>query len=148
MSVELSPSDLTIMIHANGAALSKSTNKKLYLIFAQCPDVPLRIRRTTWFLQSVWCGAYLPKDREPFLLELTRQMKALQPSGEAFKPVKWTNAMGKEMESAVYIHSALADAPERAALSGQLSHSSKQGCHYCEQVCKKLRHFAPKLKTC
>ena len=40
-SMQLAPSDLGIILHADGARLSQSTNKKLYLIFAQCPQLAM-----------------------------------------------------------------------------------------------------------
>jgi hypothetical protein len=106
----------------------------MYLIFVQCINIPVRLRRPIWFLQSIWVGEYLPKDREVFLVELTKQMQVLHPESDVFQPIEWTDRNGQEQSSAVFIHSVLADSPERAALSGQLAHSAAQGCIYCEQV--------------
>ena len=73
----LATSDLALLLHSDGAAISRSTSKKLYLIFMQCVNIPLHIRMPLWTLQSVWVGNDLVKDRECFLTEITRQLKVI-----------------------------------------------------------------------
>jgi len=132
--LELSGSDLAILVHADGAAISKSTSKKLYLMFIQCIDLPLRLRRSSWFLQSVWVGHLLPKDREAFLVELTQQLNELRRDSPNFNPITWRDEEGNSQSSSVTVHSVLMDSPERTAISGTKGHTSAQGCIYCEQV--------------
>ena len=62
VNMQLSESDLAVLVHADGAAISKSSKKKMYLIFVQPLDLPLRIRRPLWFLQSAWTGEHLLND--------------------------------------------------------------------------------------
>ncbi|OWA54058.1 hypothetical protein BV898_18480 [Hypsibius exemplaris] len=138
--MDLQGSDLAVLVHSDGGDLSKSTQKKLYLIFVQCMNVLWRLRRTCWFLQSIWSGLYLPKDREAFFVELTKQLTELQPGSVDYRPISWTDQNGVEQLSSVYPHSLLMDSPERAAVSGHLAHSAKQGCIYCEQVGICIRH--------
>jgi hypothetical protein len=142
--IGLTGSDLAILVHEDGAAISKSSAKKMYLMFVQCLNVPLRLRRPVWLLQSVWVGEFQPKNREAFLVELTQQMNVLQPYFNDYVPAQWTDQDRQNHISAVFIHSVLADSPERAAISDQLGHSESQRCLYCEQVfCCYLKIFFP-----
>ncbi|XP_055349775.1 uncharacterized protein LOC129596498 [Paramacrobiotus metropolitanus] len=132
--------DLVIVMHSDGAVLSKSTSKKLYLMFTQCLNVPLGLRLPIWFLHTIWAGSELPKDREPFLMELVRQIQLSQRENENFAPVCWSDCEGVTHESQILLHSYVADTPERSAVSGQLSHSAKQSCMYCLQIGVCINH--------
>ncbi|XP_055356746.1 uncharacterized protein LOC129601863 [Paramacrobiotus metropolitanus] len=131
--------DLVIVMHSDGAVLSKSTNKKLYLMFTQCLNVPLGLRLPVWFLHTIWAGSELPKDRESFLIELVNQIKICQRNDENFLPIQWSDGEN-DHQSQVVLHSYIADTPERSAVSGQLSHSAKQSCMYCLQVGLCINH--------
>ena len=132
--MNLSEEDLVIIAHSDGAAISKSTSKKLYLTYVQVVNIPLHIRMPIWSLQQVWVGEHLPKDRKCFLVEMTKQLTHVQTGNPGFEPIKWTDKNAKEIDSSAYVHSYLADSPERTAINGQLSHSAAQGCIYCLQV--------------
>ncbi|GAU87248.1 hypothetical protein RvY_00129 [Ramazzottius varieornatus] len=89
------PSDaIKLAIHANSGDFSKSTNKKMYLVFVQVLNLPVRIRRCVWHLVAVWVGENLPSDRESFLLNLTTQLRDLDENSESFQPVVWTDTFG------------------------------------------------------
>ena len=130
----LQASDLLISVHADGAAISKSTKRKMYLIFLHLLNLPVGPRQNIWPLVLIWVGENLPKDREAFLMELSLQLKNLQIGAENFQPVVWVDKNGETIRSSVYVHTIMSDTPERAALNGQLSHSAAQGCIYCTQV--------------
>ena len=132
--METDPSDIIFSVHADGAEISKSTKSKMYLMFVHVHNIPLRMRHTVWPLLLVWVGENLPKDREAFLLYLTKELRQLQRGHPSFRPIKWTGRDGTEVTSAAYVHSVFADAPERTALNGHLSHSAGEGCIYCLQV--------------
>ncbi|OQV24169.1 hypothetical protein BV898_02119 [Hypsibius exemplaris] len=138
--MDLGRTDLAILKHYDGGVFSKSTQKKLYLSFVQCANIPLRHRLPTWSLHMVWCGTDLPKDRECFIIEDTKQLKAVQSEHPGYSPVVWTDSTGATVSSSVYVHSVLADSPERSALNGQLGHTAAQGCVYCEQVAETIGH--------
>ncbi|OWA54227.1 hypothetical protein BV898_18638 [Hypsibius exemplaris] len=135
----LERNDIAILLHSDGAVINKSTAKKLYLTFLQCPNIPLNIRANHWTLVSVWVGAdwELPKDRECFLLELSKQLK---PGNPTHDPIQWTNKEKEHVSSDAYVVAYLADTPERTSLNGQLSHSAGQGCLYCLQIAECMSH--------
>ena len=136
--MDVTRKELVIIAHSDGAAISKSTAKKLYVTFVQCINIPLELRLPIWCLQSVWVGEDLPKDRECFLMELSQQLQETQIGHENFLPVEWQDTDGNPVQSSVYVHSYLADSPERTALNGQLSHSAVQGCIYCLQKAERI----------
>ncbi|OQV14460.1 hypothetical protein BV898_11302 [Hypsibius exemplaris] len=88
----------------------------------------------------VWCGTDLPKDRECFIIEDTKQLRAVQPGHAGSSPIVWKDSTGETVSSFAYVHSVLADSPERSALNGQLSHTAAQGCVYCEQIAQTIGH--------
>ena len=133
-NMKLKDSDLVISVHADGAAISKSTQRKMYLIFVHLLNLPVGLRRNIWPLFLVWVGEALPKDREAFLLELSLQLNSLQVGSPKYRPVEWVNKENHVEESSTYVHSIWSDTPERAALNGQFSHAAAQGCIYCTQV--------------
>ena len=136
----VSRKDLIIIAHSDGAAISKSTSKKLYLTYVQCVNIPLHIRLPVWCLQQVWVAEHLPKDRECFLVEFSKQLKRVQTGNHQFMPVEWTDCSGSAIQSSAYVHSYLSDTPERATISGQLSHSAAQGCLYCLQKAQSINN--------
>ena len=137
-NMTLRPNDLVISVHADGAVISKSTTKKMYLVFVHVLNLPPRICQNVWPLFAVWVGDILPSDREAFLLVLTIQLRDLQESSTNFNPVKWTDVDGVIVKSSVYVHSVMSDTPERTAINGQLGHAVSQGCIYCTQVIRKF----------
>ena len=102
--------------------------------FIHVLNFPHRIRANVWPLFAVWVGDILPANREVFLIELTVQLRDLQEGSTNFQPVEWIDEDGLVVKSAVYVHSVMADSPERAALNGQLGRAAAQGCIYCTQV--------------
>ena len=125
---------IRLAIHADAGEFSKSTNKKMYLIFVQVLNLPLRVRRCVWNLAAVWVGEHLPADRESFLLNLNAQLTELDENSDNFQPIVWKDKFGFTHSSPAYVYCVLADSPERTALNGHLVHSSSQGCVYCLQV--------------
>ena len=147
--MKLEGSDLVISVHADGAAISKSTNRKMYLMFIHLLNMPVGCRQSVWPLFLVWVGEALPKDREAFLMELSLQLKSLQIGSSDFRAVEWTDKDDRLKQSSTYVHSILSDTPERAALNGQFSHSAAQGCIYCTQVsASKILSCSLQPETC
>ena len=44
----VSKKDIIISIHGDAAQISKSTDKKMYLMFVQIHNIPVRIRQSVW----------------------------------------------------------------------------------------------------
>ncbi|GAU99298.1 hypothetical protein RvY_10323 [Ramazzottius varieornatus] len=98
------PSDaIELAIHADSGEFSKSTNKKMYLVFVQVLNLPVRIRKCVWHLAAVWVGENLPSDRESFLLNLTTHLRDLDENSESFQPVVWTDKFGTVHHSSAYV---------------------------------------------
>ena len=76
--MEVRNQDIIISIHADAAQISKSTDKKMYLMFVQIHNIPVRIRQSVWPLLLVWVGNALPRDREAFTVYLTQQLQIHQ----------------------------------------------------------------------
>ncbi|GAV07038.1 hypothetical protein RvY_16926 [Ramazzottius varieornatus] len=139
-NMRLIGTDLVISVHADSAAISKSTQRKMYLIFIHLLNLPIGLRRNMWPLFLVWVGEALPKDREAFLMELSLQLNALQKGSAGFQPVSWKDMEGRMKESSTYLHSVWSDTPERAAINGQFSHAAAQECIYCTQTAECIDH--------
>ena len=103
--MDLSDDNFIISVHGDSAAISKSTNKKVYLMFIRPLNLPSVIRNNLWLLHTLWVGESLPKDRECFLLELSKQLNKLQHGTPNFTPLCYTDSNGKELSSGVLVHS-------------------------------------------
>ena len=100
-----SQDDIPISIHGDGAVLSKSTRKKVYLMFVRPLNLLPSIRHGLWLLHSLWVGEHLPKDRECFLLELSKQLGKLRSDQPEYSPLVWPDVNGIQRESQVLVHS-------------------------------------------
>ena len=103
--MELCDEKFIISVHGDSAAISKSTNKKVYLMFIRPLNLPCVIRNNLWLLHTLWVGESLPKDRECFLLEMSKQLNRLQYGNPNFHPLCYTDANGKRLSSEVLVHS-------------------------------------------
>ena len=73
-------------------------------------------------------------NREIFALDILEQLRELQPdSGRRSTPIRWNNASGKSVSSAVYVYSFLVGTPERSQFSGRVGHKSTMACMFCKQ---------------
>ena len=100
-----SQDDIPISVHGDGAALSKSSKKKAYLMFVRPLNLLPSIRQGLWLLHSLWVGEHLPKDRECFLLELSKQLGKLRNDRPNFSPLIWPDSNGLQRASQVLVHS-------------------------------------------
>ena len=100
-----SPDDILISVHGDGAVLSKSSKKKAYLMFVRPLNLLPSIRQGFWLLHSLWIGEHLPKDRECFLLELSKQLGRLRDDRPHYSPLVWPDSNGNQRESQVLVHS-------------------------------------------
>ena len=136
--MQLDDGTIVISIHADGASISKSSKTKMYVMFLHVLNIPVRVRINLWPMLLVWVGEDLPKDREAFLLFVTKQLQLHQKTSDRFSPIQWKSLEGDVVNSDVYVHSVYADSPERTTINGHLSHSAGEGCIYCLQVIKNL----------
>ena len=67
-------------------------------------------------------------------------IQEIQTSAPAHRPIIWQDGLGVERASNALAVSYLADAPERSALTCQLSYSTTQGCRYCLQLAESIDH--------
>ena len=103
--MEVRNQDIIISIHADAAQISKSTDKKMYLMFVQIHNIPVRIRQSVWPLLLVWVGNALPKDREAFTVYLTQQLQIHQRESPESIAICWTSKESEEVSSSVYVYS-------------------------------------------
>ena len=126
ISMAMQPSDLGISVHADGAAITKSTQRQMYLMFIHLLNLPVGVRQNVWPLFAVWGDDALPRDREPFIMKLSLQLKQIQEGSPVIRPVIWEDKDNLTIHSSLYVHSILSDTLERYALNGQMSHSAAQ----------------------
>ena len=103
--MDCSKNDITISLHGDAAVLSNSTKKKAYMMFIRPLNIPQPIRQGLWLLHTLWIGEQLPKDRECFLLEISKQLNRLRSDRPDFSPVCWNDREGNDKESQVAVHS-------------------------------------------
>ncbi|OWA54394.1 hypothetical protein BV898_18798 [Hypsibius exemplaris] len=112
--MNLGRNDLGILLPQRWAQLSNIAFKAASNVSSMSKH-SLYMRANRWVLVSVWVGkdVELPKDRKCFLVELSKQLKEVQPGNLTYHPIKWTNKNQDTVLSDAYVLAVLADTPER-----------------------------------